>query len=577
MSIYTSKVWVRRPNSSPTRILIPSTSTTPIFSPTGETTTREIATTPSTRNFDVELTEEFLVDDLREEILKRYPQSLGKHHDAADLSIRIPLRRQDSSTTNPSTVPSAAADSTEIGPGRLLSPDENVIKILKEEYPDGQKSTEAWTIITSGGKDNYTRWWLQTGGFSTDGHFRGGGFSPNQWVPSTGGSFGGSEALQQEYFPYVPQTVVTPPGEFPTRSRASGSSFLTHYSRSQPGRPPLRPARTTTQEGGLFPPQMGPGGRRYDATNSSSLIVETVSGAESEIGSVQQGRASPDAGGPNALRYAANIRPNSSISGRATPPNEYANRMRQIMVKGQPPGPSATGFQMQLPPQGHSVVPKPASPLGGPPTHAQQRLSHSNGTRPVIPNPVPSSSVALALDSNKIPAQQQVKGQSSPKSPESRESSNGSNPTGLTASTSPVTRRKSNTLSNQPVPVVAKPRSPSPGAEHSDTPIPTRLPLVKKEETSVPAPVPSKTSGALGNIPPINVLIVEDNFINAQILEAFFRKRKLKYATAVNGKEAVEKWRQGGWHLVLVNSSLENLTNSIDGYPTPCNVRYRSN
>jgi hypothetical protein len=36
-------------------------------------------------------------------------------------------------------------------------------------------------------------------------------------------------------------------------------------------------------------------------------------------------------------------------------------------------------------------------------------------------------------------------------------------------------------------------------------------------------------------------------------LEVFFRKRKLKYATAVNGKEAVEKWRQGGWHLVLVS------------------------
>jgi osomolarity two-component system response regulator SSK1 len=64
-------------------------------------------------------------------------------------------------------------------------------------------------------------------------------------------------------------------------------------------------------------------------------------------------------------------------------------------------------------------------------------------------------------------------------------------------------------------------------------------------------PTANKTS-AIGVIPPINVLIVEDNFINAQILEAFFRKRKLKYATAVNGKEAVEKWRQGGWHLVLV-------------------------
>jgi osomolarity two-component system, response regulator SSK1 len=73
----------------------------------------------------------------------------------------------------------------------------------------------------------------------------------------------------------------------------------------------------------------------------------------------------------------------------------------------------------------------------------------------------------------------------------------------------------------------------------------------KAEKEGTLAPSAPKGS-VLGVIPPISVLIVEDNIINAQILEAFFRKRKLKYATAVNGKQAVEKWRQGGWHLVLV-------------------------
>ena len=117
-----------------------------------------------------------------------------------------------------------------------------------------------------------------------------------------------------------------------------------------------------------------------------------------------------------------------------------------------------------------------------------------------------------------------------------------------------TSRRKSNTLTGQSVPLVNKPLSPSPVAERVESPRPPRvLPLVKpKTEKDA---VPTKNS-VLGVIPPINVLIVEDNIINAQILEAFFRKRKLKYATAVNGKQAVEKWRQGGWHLVLVRDPL---------------------
>ena len=76
-----TKVWVCRPNSSPTQIRIPSSTSTPVFTPSGNgsNTGRD-----APRHVDVELTEEFLVDDLREVILRKYPQSLGKHHDAAE-------------------------------------------------------------------------------------------------------------------------------------------------------------------------------------------------------------------------------------------------------------------------------------------------------------------------------------------------------------------------------------------------------------------------------------------------------------------------------------------------------------
>ncbi|THH11261.1 hypothetical protein EW145_g776 [Phellinidium pouzarii] len=57
-----------------------------------------------------------------------------------------------------------------------------------------------------------------------------------------------------------------------------------------------------------------------------------------------------------------------------------------------------------------------------------------------------------------------------------------------------------------------------------------------------------------GNIlPPVNVLIVEDNPINQTILSTFMRKRKIKYDVAKNGLEAVAKWKAGGFHLILMD------------------------
>lgn len=59
-----------------------------------------------------------------------------------------------------------------------------------------------------------------------------------------------------------------------------------------------------------------------------------------------------------------------------------------------------------------------------------------------------------------------------------------------------------------------------------------------------------------GAVPPINVLIVEDNIINLKLLEAFMKRLKVRWHTAMNGREAVTKWRQGGFHLVLMDIQL---------------------
>lgn len=68
---------------------------------------------------------------------------------------------------------------------------------------------------------------------------------------------------------------------------------------------------------------------------------------------------------------------------------------------------------------------------------------------------------------------------------------------------------------------------------------------------------PNLPAGMLnGAVPPINVLIVEDNIINLKLLEAFMKRLKVRWQTAMNGREAVTKWRAGGFHLVLMDIQL---------------------
>jgi osomolarity two-component system, response regulator SSK1 len=82
------------------------------------------------------------------------------------------------------------------------------------------------------------------------------------------------------------------------------------------------------------------------------------------------------------------------------------------------------------------------------------------------------------------------------------------------------------------------------------------IPRPKKKKTLADhAPMPALLRGG-GGVPPINVLIVEDNIINLRLLEAFIKRLKVRWQTAMNGREAVTKWRTGGFHLVLMDIQL---------------------
>lgn len=95
----------------------------------------------------------------------------------------------------------------------------------------------------------------------------------------------------------------------------------------------------------------------------------------------------------------------------------------------------------------------------------------------------------------------------------------------------------------------------------------------KDTASSLPSKQKGKmaTTGDANVVPPISVLIVDgmcqfsslcdslirisaDNPINQTILSTFMRRKKIKYDLASNGQEAVQKWRSGGFHLILVRN-----------------------
>ncbi|KAJ7067852.1 hypothetical protein C8F01DRAFT_1115995 [Mycena amicta] len=81
-----------------------------------------------------------------------------------------------------------------------------------------------------------------------------------------------------------------------------------------------------------------------------------------------------------------------------------------------------------------------------------------------------------------------------------------------------------------------------------------RRPL--RRRTATPDPKTLEKPAAAPDIdivPPISVLIVEDNVVNQMQLAGFMRKKKIKFQLANNGVEAIEKWKTGNFDLILMD------------------------
>jgi osomolarity two-component system response regulator SSK1 len=125
--------------------------------------------------------------------------------------------------------------------------------------------------------------------------------------------------------------------------------------------------------------------------------------------------------------------------------------------------------------------------------------------------------------------------------------------------------------SNHTPPAPAPPVAPDP--ENANQKVPTPPPIrvnspptkpFKKEKKQATQSTQSPAGlGPDGAVPPIKVLIVEDNVINLRLLEAFMRRLKVRWESAMNGKIAVDKWKAGGFHLILMDIQLP-VMNGLD-------------
>jgi osomolarity two-component system response regulator SSK1 len=203
------------------------------------------------------------------------------------------------------------------------------------------------------------------------------------------------------------------------------------------------------------------------------------------------------------------------------------------------PSPAAIGTEPRLPlPHAHSIAVLNTGQLPALPSPGGTRRALHHSSRPKYPRHNTASPTTLA---GGIPS-----------------SATSARPSNRPRHDSSASDTKHSATSNNPIPTPPVPvdhsarQSSNPPTPRVASPQPTTLKKRKKKLLE-----PSLTSGLLdGSVPPINVLIVEDNIINLRVLGAFMQRLKVRWQRAMNGKEAVTKWKAGGFHLVLMDIQL---------------------
>ncbi|BCR85946.1 response regulator [Aspergillus chevalieri] len=207
-----------------------------------------------------------------------------------------------------------------------------------------------------------------------------------------------------------------------------------------------------------------------------------------------------------------------------------------------------------------SIVPMNAN-VSTPPTHVSSSATSVNA------HPTPSISILATGKAPPLPSPGSTRtNRHARRNPTIRHPTHPTNsPTSLQTPVQKVESVTPAVQSPQAPPAAATPPLPPPPESPQSKTLtpPTRgsspraRPSYKDKKPNSPLSLSAAFGGLIeGTVPPINVLIVEDNIINQKLLEAFMKRLSVRWKCAANGEEAVKKWRQGGFHLVLMDIQL---------------------
>ncbi|KAL5627443.1 hypothetical protein BROUX41_003596 [Berkeleyomyces rouxiae] len=440
--------------------------------------------------------EDDLVDSVRDVILRKFANSLGRHFDSADIMLRLHERA-------PNQV-------------RTLGPEELLWDVIQDAYPNGQHVNEALVISdVSRRLPKMSPRYVERPNEDSDGYFpsaHGGPIvSPRSLSVHAASPSGSSSRRWNKQRDEQRMRRHMQAASPPANKMAPGPEAV----------PPMTPS-------GLPPgPQLT--GIAAAAAAAAATATPSVSRSRSSfsksaatppipISSKVAGAAIPalSSSSPAASSVSLSI----SAPASAPIPGACASLSTPTIITTTAPntsaGTSAPSNLPDSPAAGSSGVSSSAS--AGLASGGKEALTLKKS---ILKTGLEKKTEALANDSTASDASKPNDRSADSKAIASNSASGGA----ASSSSSPA--------------VVAKP-GPVPGPA-------ARKPGPRRDRADAPTQQ---------FIPPIRVLIVEDNPINMRLIHTLIGRLKVRREKATNGAEAVKKWREGGYHLILMDLQL---------------------
>lgn len=427
-----------------------------------------------------------LVDDLKLAITYKYPTTLARQFDPADLQIhlkvpdepvkkhkpkqsslnRIVLEQEESNSLNSgsgiatSRLPSLPAASTFGGSIVVLEPDQNIWDILDEYFGGSMHMGEALNIVA---------------------------------------------AQRQPSMPYrfvdVPDRFNLRPLDFPQGHRISSS-----------------------MEGGIIPPARG--------TSPTNVLMNNYHHPKPQ-----------HAFQVNANTITKNTSVSPSLSHHRLSPVNGAVNVHKRSHSNPPQLPSMANVNHMTKNNGQAVLLLPKNFTLGEQSHLKRYSLDENMVNKNFPASGHGKSLSDSTNVTSIGVNKEA----------------GDSSSDLEERANATSRKTSQELSRSAsgaheLPTEVKPKRSDSGKSAPGTPSKSSNGRDGLAPADVRDAKPTSTFERV--LPSLLVLVVEDNAINQAILGAFLRKHKIRYQIAKNGQEAIDKWRKGGFHLVLMDIQL---------------------